>query len=203
MGRQVEVQAFRCAGGRGSNWPVHPPAMSACPHVSPTLTRACPHVSPTLTRAASLHLPLAAASLGDTATPLGKAVRILNNQLQALTQVGGASLQSKEGLWGGERLGRSRNAVPTACLQSCWQKFECSHPPCQRIFHHAFPIAPVLPRRWMPASMSCPAAWLSWGTPSDSPPTRGGLGERSSAAAPAAVEPSVQHCGSLAEMPGH
>lgn len=77
MGRQVEVQAFRCAGGRGSNWPVHPPAMSACPHVSPTLTRA-----------ASLHLPLAAASLGDTATPLGKAVRILNNQLQALTQVG-------------------------------------------------------------------------------------------------------------------
>lgn len=28
-----------------------------------------------------------AASLGDTATPLGKAVRILNNQLQALTQM--------------------------------------------------------------------------------------------------------------------
>lgn len=30
----------------------------------------------------------AAASLGDAATPLGKAVRILNNQLQALSQVG-------------------------------------------------------------------------------------------------------------------
>lgn len=29
----------------------------------------------------------AAASLGDAATPLGKAVRILNNQLQALSQV--------------------------------------------------------------------------------------------------------------------
>jgi nuclear pore complex protein Nup62 len=29
---------------------------------------------------------LAAASLGDAATPLGKAVRILNNQLQALAQ---------------------------------------------------------------------------------------------------------------------
>lgn len=30
---------------------------------------------------------LAAASLGDNTTPLGKAVRILNNQLQALAQV--------------------------------------------------------------------------------------------------------------------
>ena len=29
----------------------------------------------------------AAASLGDAATPLGKVVRILNNQLQALSQV--------------------------------------------------------------------------------------------------------------------
>jgi nuclear pore complex protein Nup62 len=29
---------------------------------------------------------LAAATLGDTTTPLGKAVRILNNQLQALAQ---------------------------------------------------------------------------------------------------------------------
>lgn len=85
------MQAFSCAGGRGSKWPVHLPATSACPHVSPTLTRA-----------ASLHLPLAAASLGDTATPLGKAVRILNNQLQALTQVGGAPQQSEEGLWGVE-----------------------------------------------------------------------------------------------------
>ena len=32
-------------------------------------------------------LHAAAASLGDVSTPLGKAVRILNNQLQALTQV--------------------------------------------------------------------------------------------------------------------
>ena len=29
----------------------------------------------------------ASASMGDTSTPLGKAVRILNNQLQALTSI--------------------------------------------------------------------------------------------------------------------
>lgn len=31
--------------------------------------------------------PGASASMGDTSTPLGKAVRILNNQLQALTAI--------------------------------------------------------------------------------------------------------------------
>ena len=34
-----------------------------------------------------LHVTGAAASIGDPSTPLGKAVRILNNQLQALTSV--------------------------------------------------------------------------------------------------------------------
>lgn len=47
--------------------------------------RPCPPLPPPL--------PAAAASLGDTATPLGKAVRILNNQLQALTQVRQQPLQ--------------------------------------------------------------------------------------------------------------
>lgn len=45
----------------------------------------CSHVLAPSPRPAAL--PAAAASLGDTATPLGKAVRVLNNQLQALAQV--------------------------------------------------------------------------------------------------------------------
>ena len=47
----------------------------------------CPPPLPRLPPRPALPAPPAAASLGDTATPLGKAVRILNNQLQALTQV--------------------------------------------------------------------------------------------------------------------
>lgn len=58
------------------------------PRAGPRVPSLPPTHPPTLAPLASLPTPCAAAaSLGDTATPLGKAVRVLNNQLQALAQV--------------------------------------------------------------------------------------------------------------------
>ncbi len=84
---------LRCSAGMPTcpAAPAHP-LLAFCPPASGPLIL-LPHCS-------------AAASLGDTATPLGKAVRILNNQLQALTQVG--------------RCGSLGGAVASRACQHIW-----------------------------------------------------------------------------------
>ena len=74
--------------------PVHQQLQVAYhPPILPLATRSSYRPGRVRTQIAAMKLvvlcggPGASASMGDTSTPLGKAVRILNNQLQALTAI--------------------------------------------------------------------------------------------------------------------
>ena len=116
--------------------------------------------------------PPAAASLGDTATPLGKAVRILNNQLQALTQVGGRCCSQSQAVV------EASLSLPRWAARHCQQLLHIT----PRLHHNAHPqpLNFCSPCRWTPASTSCPDVWQSWATPAD---RRRAQGLRSAAAA--------------------